>query len=349
MLILALDLGLSKSAVCVLDTERLTERNLVCVTEAGRLRELLERERPALVVVEICPLAAMVHDVAVSLGVRIEVADTTQDAWCWRNVKRKTDREDARKLARLAALGQINKVHIPEPGMRQWRALVEHRSALVAETTRCKNRLRQLALVYGALRLPKGKKGWTDEVRKDLVRLARPLEECGQELLWRGMVLQEWRHLEETEELVEEIEDRLDRLGRADPRVGLVRTLPGVGPRTAEVIVTSLDRAERFSSRREVAAYAGLTPRRYQSGQMDRTGRISKRGRPLLRKLLNQAAWQAVRRDAYFRELFERASRGCKGRRKIAIVAVMRQLVVVAWAMLRDGKPFEPSRLARAA
>jgi transposase len=349
MLIVALDLGLSKSAVCVLDTETGEVREETCRTDAEHLRKLFEQTQPDLVVVEICPLAAWVHDVAVAAGLRIQVADTTQDAWKWRNVKRKTDRDDALKLARLAALGQINPVHIPSRRMRQWRELVEYRAALVAERTRIKNRVRQLVRVHAGTRLPMGQRGWTQTVRERLVALAQPLGACRPEALWRGVLASELVRLAHTEDQVRQVEARLDRLGLADARVRLVRTLPGVGPRVAEVIVTSLDQAERFASRRQVAAYGGLTPRRYQSGRMDRSGRISKRGRPLLRQLLAQAAWQAVWRDARFRAFFERVSHGSRGRRKIAIVAVMRQLLVIAWAMLRDRQPYRPAVVARAA
>jgi transposase len=349
MLIFAMDLGSSKSAFCLLDTETLVQRAGTCPTQAAKLRKLLDRHRPALVVVEISPLAAMVHDVAQELGLAIQVADTTQDAWRWRNVKRKTDRDDALKLAKLAALGQINPVHIPNPRMRQWRALVRYRQTLVAERTRIKNRVRQLVLVQAGQRLPLGNRGWTERTRVQLRALARPLEECAPDELWRGMLASELDHLLFLAEMLHRIDQRLNRLGRQDARCQLVQTLPGVGPRVAEALVTTLDQADRFTNRRQVSAYAGLTPRRYQSGQMDRSGHISKRGDRLLRSLLNQAAWQAVIRDPYFRALYERIGRGCKARRKIAIVAVMRHLLVIAWAMLRDQQVYQPARLARAA
>lgn len=349
MLILAMDLGSSKSAFCLLDTETLVQRHGACRTDAESVRNLLHRDRPALVVVEISPLAAMVHDVAQELGLAIQVADTTQDAWRWRNVKRKTDRDDALKLAKLAALGQINPVHIPDPLMRQWRALVRYRQTLVADRTRIKNRIRQLVLVQAGQRLRIGKGGWTQKTRLQLRALARPLTECGPEELWRGILATELDGLLYVDQRLHAVEQRLDRLGRRDARCQLVQTLPGVGPRVAEALVTTLDKAGRFRNRRQVSAYAGLTPRRYQSGQMDRSGHISKRGDRLLRHMLSQGAWQAVIRAPYFRALYERIGRGCKARRKIALVAVMRHLLVIAWAMLRDQQPFQPARLARAA
>jgi transposase len=102
MRILAIDFGLNNWAVCVLETEGNLVRNETCRTRPDRLRALFEKRNPDLVVVEVSPLAAMVHDIAVEMGLPIEVADPTQDAWKWRNVKRKTDRDDALKLARAA-------------------------------------------------------------------------------------------------------------------------------------------------------------------------------------------------------------------------------------------------------
>jgi transposase len=349
MLIFAMDLGSSKSAFCLFDTQTGVQRHGVCHTDAERIGRLLQRQRPALVVVEISPLAAMVHDLAHSLGVPVQVADTTQDAWRWRNVKRKTDRDDALKLARLAALGQINPVHIPDPLMRQWRALVSYRQTLVRERTALKNRIRQRVLVYAGQRIRTGKNGWTQATHAQLQALAQPLGQCSNAELWRGTLAIDLARLDFLAERLHEVEQRLDRLGRADARCQLVQTLPGVGPRVAEALVTTLDRAARFQNRRQVSAYAGLTPRRYQSGQMDRQGHISKRGSRLLRLMLNQGAWQAVVRDPYFHAMYERIRRGSKARAKTAIVAVMRHLLVIAWALLRDRQPYQPARQTQAA
>jgi transposase len=348
MNIVAIDLGQSKSVFCRFDTATGEFRFGVVSTTAERLRTLLHRERPDQVAVEICPLAATVHDIAAELGLDLIVADTTQDAWRWKNNKRKTDRDDALKLARLAALGQLNPVHIPSPKMRQWRRAIEHRQTLVAEVTRCKNRIRALLLPQGH-RLPRGKSGWSLQMVNMLCALAKPLPECALEELWRGLLEIELRRLESLLRLRRDLEAKLDELVRTDARTQRVMTIPGVGLRTAEVIVAVLDNARRFRSRRQVAAYAGLTPRRYQSGQMDRQGRISKRGSPLLRQVLNQAAWVAVRCNPHLREVYLRISGGRKGRRKQAIVAVMRRLLVIAWALLRDGTCYRPRTVAASA
>jgi len=336
MRILGMDLGQSKSAWELLDegTGEVRRGTVSAADEA--LRKLLTRLGPELLVAESGPLAARAHDVAVALGVRVVVADAAREAWLWRNVKRKTDADDAAKLVRLATLNLLHAVHIPAPAVRERRHLQEYRQALVAEITRCKNRLRATLLVH-ELRLPPGKTGWSGTARAVLAAEARPLAECGVEALWRGVLAVELEHLEQTEARLAEVTAKLDELAATDLRVRQLRSIPGVGPRTAEVVVTVLDTPGRFRSRREVSAYAGLVPRRFQSGQMDRSGRITKRGSPLLRQVLNQAAWVAVRCNPELRAFYLRVGGKEKKRRKQAIVAVMRKLLVLMWALLRDG------------
>lgn len=338
MRILGMDLGQRKSAWAQVDsTTGELQEGWVSLDDAA-LRHLLKCRRPDRVVVESGPLAARVHDLLVAQGVAVVVADTTGAAWSWKNVKRKTDPDDARKLVRLALLGQINPVHVPAPAVRQLRALLEYRRALVAEQTRCKNRMRAALLASAGIPLAPGAKAWS--ARACGTRRAH----VSPERLWPGLVHSELQPLAELEARVAEVEARLAEQAAADPEVARVDTLPGVGPLTAQVIVAVLDGAQRFASRRQVSAYAGLTPRRFQSGQMDRSGRISKRGSRLLRWALNPAAWVAVRSRPEWRAFFLRLGGGSKKRRKQAIVAVMRKLLVVAWAVLRDGTVYQGGR-----
>jgi transposase len=339
MLILAIDLGQSKSVFCNFETTTGEVEFGRVATSRAALQKVLEQKRPERVVIEISPLAGWVYDLVQSLKIEIQVADPTQDAWRWKNVKRKTDEDDALKLARLSALDQLNLVHIPSPPRRQWRRLIQERVTLVAEQTRCKNRIRALLLAQEQTG-PAGKNGWTKKALERLEQLGRPLSECSGEELWRGILHTEVQRLRQTAALLKTVEDKLDELAAGDANAQLLQSIPGVGPRTAEVVRTALDDPHRFRSGRQVAAYAGLTPRRWQSGSMARQGRISKRGSRTLRQALNQAAWMAVRYNPWARAVFTRIKAGKKERAKIAIVAVMRKLLVVAWAMLRDQKRY---------
>jgi transposase len=146
----------------------------------------------------------------------------------------------------------------------------------------------------------------------------------------------------------DEVEAKLDALGQADERVRRLRTVPGVGPRTAEVVAAYLHEPKRFTSGKQVGAYAGLVPAQFQSGESDRRGRITRRGPGVLRKLLVECAWAMLRYNRWAAALYARLSRG-KARKKQAIVAVARRLLVRCWAMLRDGTDWRETAAPAAA
>jgi len=104
--------------------------------------------------------------------------------------------------------------------------------------------------------------------------------------------------------------------------------------------VAHLDDPHRFTSAGQVGGYVGLVPKQLESGQMKRVGRITRRGPSLLRGLLIEVAWTVHRYNAWARRFVARVSRGVKGRKRIAIVALARKLLVMLWAMLRDGTPW---------
>ena len=162
----------------------------------------------------------------------------------------------------------------------------------------------------------------------------------GPDALWRGMLhlaLAEYRALAER---IGEVEGALDRLAGSDGRTKLLETIPGVGRRTAEAVAAHLGDPGRFASAKQVGAYAGLVPRQYQSGVTDRKGRITRRGPGLLRKLLVECAWCMLRYNPWARAQYARLTAGGAARKKPAIVALARKLLVRCWAMLRDGKPW---------
>ena len=147
--------------------------------------------------------------------------------------------------------------------------------------------------------------------------------------------------LDQLSERIDTLDTKLNELGEADDRVMRLQTIPGVGPRLSEMVVAVIDDPHRFKSVREVSAYAGLTPRRYQSGTMDRSGRISKAGCGKLRKLLLEVAWGMLQHNAHGRGVFMRISKGQKTRRKQAAVALARRILCWCWAMLRDGTDWQ--------
>lgn len=332
--ILALDLGKYKSVAC-----HYQRTNAECTfqtldTSYANLRCLFERHRPALIVFEACALAGWVHDLCTELGLPCKVANTASEAWKFKHTKRKTDKDDALRLAQLEALGQLPTVVIPPKQTREWRGLIACRQDLVGRRVALQNRIRAL-LVGQGLPAPRGHRAWTEAGLHEIAGHARPLAECGAEELWRGLLelaLTEYRHLLA---LLKQVEARLDAQAKADAGVRLLESIPGVGSRTAEVIVAYLGEPKRFQTAKQVSAYGGLVPRQYQSGESDRRGRITRRGPALLRKMLVECAWVMLRYNRWAQVTYVRLCRG-KTRKKQAIVALARKLLVRCWAMLRD-------------
>ncbi len=334
--ILAIDLGKFKSVACIYDTSTTKHRFRTVATSPGELHDLLVEVSPDRLVIEVCGIAGWIYDLACSLEMPIEVANPRHEGWRWSKVKRKTDRDDALKLARLSAAGDLPTVYMPEKAVRQWRSLIAYRHKLVDRRTAIKNTLRALVDVQG-LRMPGGARAWSKRGVDELRELSRALDTCAKEELWRGQLALELEALEHVNVLLRRADAGLDALGADSEPVQRLKTVAGLGNRTAEAVVAMLDRPDRFRNGRQVGAYAGLVPRQYESGMMKLQGRISKEGPGLLRRLLVQVAWGMERRSRRVRALFAQLSRGQKTRRKQAAVAVARKILIWCWAMLRDG------------
>ena len=339
MKILAIDLGKFKSVACRYVTETGKAEFLTVLTHVIEFEQLLRKERPDLVVIETCSIAGWVHDLCCHHGVKCDVANPSNEAWKFKNIKRKTDRDDALKLAQLAALGQLPTVYVPAPETRQRRALLKYRQSLIARRIAIQNHLRALLQQQGIL-LDRGHRAWTKTGLAVIEQHAKPLESCSPDELWCGEVALELETFKSICEPLQQVERKLDAFAKTDARVKLLRTIPGVGRCTAEVVVAYLDDPKRFANGRQVSAYAGLVPKQFKSGETDRRGRITRRGPSLLRKMLVEAGWILLRHNLWAQRLVKRLSRGQKTRRKQAVVALARKLLVRCWAMLRDGTPW---------
>ena len=336
--ILAIDLGKYKSVACVYDDGEY--RVSTFETTRAELRTLLGKERPDIVIIEACLLAGWVHDLCGELGVRCLVANTASEAWKFKHLKRKTDKDDALRLAQLYLLDQLPTVTLPPTRVRQWRSLIACRQALVGRRVAVQNRIRALFVGQG-LPAPRGAKAWASTGLAGMASWARPLAECAADELWRGLLELSLTEYRQVCELVAQAEARLDALGKQSADVILLETVPGLGPRTAETVAAYLHGAgERFENGKQVSAYSGLVPRQHQSGEMDRRGRITKRGPAILRKMLVECAWCTIRYNAWARGIYQRLTGGAQRRKKQAIVALARRILVRCWAMLRDKKPW---------
>jgi transposase len=337
--ILAIDLGKYKSVACVHDQATGEFRFATFETTRAELRKLVDKAQPAVVVIEACLLAGWVHDLCGELGVRCLVANTASEAWKFKHLKRKTDKDDALRLAQLYVLGQLPTVTLPPATVRQWRSLIACRQTWVGRRVAVQNRIRALFVAQG-LPAPRGAKAWSATGLAGIALQAKSLAECRPDELWRGMLELALTEYRQVCELVAQAETRLDAMGKQSADVILLETAPGLGPRTAEAVAAYLNDAARFKTGKQVSAYSGMVPRQHQSGEMDRRGRITKRGPALLRKLLVECAWCMLRYNAWARGVYQRLTGGGQRRKKQAIVALARKILVRCWAMLRDQKPW---------
>jgi transposase len=329
MLYVGLDIHTKHIAVCVLsETGQVIQRARV-----RGLEEMLRLLKGLPDRFEVCYEASCgyghYHDLLQPLAARVLVAHPGQLQLIFRS-KSKNDRNDAERLAKLLYLGETPTVHVPSLDVRTWRELINCRSQVIAKRTRAKNGLR--ALLRGAGVVPPKSPGlWTKKGLAWLRQLELP---TSSQRLRRDLLLEE---VESLNSQVRRIEQELNRRAQQTPAVVRLRSIPGVGIRTAEAVVAFLDDPHRFPNAKAIGSYFGLVPCQDQSGDRNRLGHITREGPAVVRQLVAEATWQAVRRSPTVRAFFERTQRGDPQRKKIAVVATAHYLVRVMWALLKRG------------
>ena len=264
------------------------------------------------------------------LGVSVEVIDARQANAVMRLQHNKTDANDAALLAEIARTGFCRPVAVKSEAAQEARALLKARCHLVRQRRDTENAIRGLLGSLG-LRFPKGSGKLAGRVREALE--GRPeLKVMIEPLLSAAAAL--GREIGRLDEAVV-------ARAKGSPACRLLMSTPGVGPVTALAYVATIGEAERFAKSRTVGAYVGLTSRRWQSGGMDYSGRISKHGDAMLRALLYEAAnslLTVVRRAHPLKDWARRIKR--RTSHKKACVALARRLAVILHRMLITGEAF---------
>jgi transposase len=269
---------------------------------------------------------------------RVVVAHPGQLRLIFRS-KRKNDRVDAEKLAKLLFLDEVPPVWVPSSEVRSWRGFIEHRHKLVRERTRTKNAIRALLRGQGI----EARRGlWT---RQGLAWLRAEVLANELDAVRRDMLTERLCFLTG---MLQQVETTLNRIALRNPGVHLLRTIPGVGMRTAEAVMAWVCDASRFHRIKSAGRYFGLVPCQDASARVNRMGHITREGPAVVRWLLTEAAWQAVRRSPLIRMFYDRVRRGDPGRRKIALVATAHYLLRAMMAMLRTGEIWRSSEEAAA-
>ena len=343
MMILSMDLGKFNTVCCLYDTENPKHRFETIGTKRSHVDHLLDSHRADLIVMEACGPSGWISDACRARGIKTIVCSTNDEAWCWKNTKRKTDRDDALKLAKMAMMDALTPVHVPAPEIRQQRMLVKYRKKLDGRINRIKNAIRALFVGQG-IEIDTGKRAWCLG-RERIDSFRKPLDQCGDLELWQGELDLELTQLDDLTRQMDIVEKKLEAYAKDNAHIQRVMTIPGVGRKTAEALVAAIDDPHRFKSSRHLSSYLGMTPKQYQSGETDRSGRISKRGPRMLRSLLLECAWASTRYNAWSKLTFARIHGGSRTRRKKAGIALARKLAVIAWAMMRDETDWDSTKL----
>ena len=328
-----LDVSLEETAICVVDeTGRLVKETRAASEPQALIAALsgigLPLER---IGIEACSLAAWLHDDLRDAGLPAICIETRQANAAMKTMPNKTDRNDARALAQIMRTGWYRQVHVKTRQSRLWRSLLVARRTVLNEMRSIENVVRAI-LREGGIKLgTPSRAGFAGRVR----------ELAGDDALVMTLV----------EPLLAILATMLDQLSRLTKQVlDIVReekvcrrlmSVPGVGPITALAFRATIDQPDRFRRSRDVGAHLGLTPARYQSGETDIQGKVSRCGDELARTALYEAAHTLLVRSKKWSSLRAWGMKIAKNRGMArARVAVARKLAVILHRMWRDETAF---------
>lgn len=262
--------------------------------------------------------AGFVNMVVNAAGIEIAVGDRV-----------KTDKRDSLKLATHLAGGRLKGIHIPSVEREQYRTITRLRETVSCQRSRVACQLKSLLYQHGLIR--------SDDKKKISMKWIKTLEAMQ---LPHGLkfalnhFIDMWRQLESR---IKEIDQEISAQAKVDGAIeAIYRHVSGVGPISARILANELEDTSQFSNERQLSSYVGLTPSEYSSGEHIRQGRITRHGKPILRKILVQVAWMAIRYDQSLKACFNRLA--ARVGAKKAIVAIARRLIGRIRACFRTGE-----------
>lgn len=334
-----IDVSLESASVCVVDASG----RIVCEAKVASEPDVLigwfdnlgvEVSRIGL---EAGPLSQWLYAGMREVGLPVELLETRHVRDAFKAMPVKTDRKDARGIAQLIRLGWFRPVHCKSLPAQELRAVLTARKLVQGKRHDIEMSLRGILRGFGLKVGPTTTRGFEGRIR-ELVEGHPTLSAVADALLLARATLGEQ---------LGKLQKQLVSLARNDVRARLLMTTPGVGVLVALTYVAAIDDPDRFRSSKATGAHFGLTPKKYQSGETDVTGRISKIGDASVRTALYEAANVILTRPVKGSSLKSWAMRVAKraGMRK-AKVALARKLAVVLHRMLADGTEFVAGRAA---
>jgi transposase len=327
-----LDVSLELTSVCVVDSSGKTIWQGKCASTPEAIVTTVRTKAPGVTRVgfESGPLSAWHWHELRKLGLPVVCLDARHAKAALSLQINKSDRNDARGLAQIVRTGWYREVAVKSVNSQMIRTLLTTRAQLVRMRVDLANQIRGALKPFGLLA---GKGSGLPFIKRVRALVAGgPLQEVAEALLLAWEVL---------DRQIAVLSRRLITIARADEAVKRLMTAPGVGTLVALTYISVIDDPQRFAKSSSVGAYIGLTPRRFQSGEEDYTGHISRCGDKLLRTYLFEAAGIILHRVTKWSALKSWGTRLAKriGTKK-ATVAVARKLAGILHRMLCDGSDF---------
>jgi transposase len=328
-----LDVSLELSSVCIVDERGTIVRETKVPSEPEDLVRFFEAlEHPVTrIALEAGPLSQWLHAGLVAAGIETVLLETRHVKAALSVMTVKTDRRDARGIAQLLRLGWYRPVHAKSVSAQEVRALLTARKLMQAKLLDVESGIRGLLRGFG-LKVGPISRGRFEMRIRELVAGQTILETMIDAMLGARTAL-------ETE--FKRLHRELLALVRADPVCRQLMSVPGVGAIVAITFKSGVDDPTRFRHSRDVGPHFGLTPRKYQSGELDVTGSITKVGDRMVRTALYEAASVMLTRTVRFSTLKAWGMAVAKRRgTKKARVALARKLAVILHRMWIDGTNF---------
>jgi transposase len=337
-----LDVSLEETAICIVDEGGRIVREARVVSEPEALVAFFGACGLAMhrIGLEACSLTAWLHAGLTKAGLPAICIEARQAKAAMGAMPNKTDRNDARGIAQIMRTGWYRAVHVKSASCRSWRALLTARRLMLNKRRDVENGVRALLREAGLKVGTPSSKDFAARVR-ELAADDPVLANLSDSLLCVIHVMNQ-----EVDRLTKRVLDEV----KVEPTCRRLMTVPGVGPLTALAFRATIDQPGRFRKSRDVGAHLGLTPRRYQSGETDVQGRVSRCGDELARTALYEAAHSLLIRSSKWSALRAWGMAIAKRRGMArARVAVARKLAVILHRMWADGSDFRWGKQAATA
>lgn len=254
------------------------------------------------------------------------------------NTRVKTDKRDSLKIAAHLSEGKLRSVYIPTKEQEDQRTVTRLRDTFCRERARIGNQIKSLLFLHGLIPADNKKKvspAWIKNLSKFEMPPGVRFAIGKFAIMWL-----------EFDAKIKEINLEIKKQAIKDRAIdGMYQAASGIGCTSARVLANELGDLQQFKNERQLFSYIGFTPSEHSSGEHTRQGHITKQGKPIVRKILVQAAWVAIRHDKELQAIYERIA--AKSGAKRAIIAVARRLIGRLRACFRTGELYEAQKVER--